>query len=114
MPYSFKYPVVLFLASFVLLLAGLLLKFQHWPGGQLTTWIMLLTQVISVIWLMSMLFKYRYPAVLFLTSFVLFLCGISFKIMHWPNGQLIIASMLIVQIIAVIWLIVNILRGAKA
>src|SRR5580658_508480 len=114
MIYNFRYPLVLFLFSFILLLAAMLLKTMHLPGGTLISWIMIITQVISIIWLMSTFFKFKYPVLLFLASFILFLIGIAFKIMHWPNAQFIIASMIVVQISAVVWLIVVILQPEKS
>src|ERR1700678_632380 len=114
MIYNFRYPIVLFLFSFILLLAAMLLKTMHLPGGTLISWIMIICQVISIVWLMSMSLKFKYPVLLFLAGFILFLMGLAFKIMHWPNAQFIITSMLIVQMSAVIWLIVVILRHEKS
>jgi len=51
----FRYPLSLFIASFVMLVIGLLLKIMHWPGGQLITGSMLMVQVVSVIWMIVLL-----------------------------------------------------------
>ena len=51
----FRYPLSLFIASFVMLVIGLLLKIMHWPGGQLITGSMLMVQVVSVVWLIVLL-----------------------------------------------------------
>ena len=50
--------------------------------------------------------SFRYPVVLFLTSFVVLMIGLAFKIQHWPGAQLITGSMWMVQIVSIIWLIV--------
>ena len=48
---NFRYPVTLFLASFIVLMIGLLFKIMHWRGGQLITGSMLIVQAVSIIWL---------------------------------------------------------------
>jgi hypothetical protein len=48
----------------------------------------------------------RYPIVLFLTSFVVLMIGLVFKIQHWPGGQLITGSMWMVQVVSIVWLVV--------
>jgi hypothetical protein len=57
-----------------------------------------------------MFYNFRYPAVLFILSFIGIFIGLSFKIMHWPGGQLITGSMIMVQLISIIWLIIVILK----
>jgi hypothetical protein len=57
--------------------------------------------------------NFRYPVTLFLASFVVLMIGLLFKIMHWPGGQLITGSMLIVQVVSIIWLIVLVVRTGK-
>jgi hypothetical protein len=54
---NFRYPVALFLASFIMLMIGLLLKILHWPGGQLITGSMLMVQAISIIWVMILILR---------------------------------------------------------
>ncbi|HEY9001028.1 MAG TPA: hypothetical protein VIM89_06735 [Mucilaginibacter sp.] len=54
--------------------------------------------------------NFRYPVVLFLTSFVVMAIGLVFKIMHWPGGQLITGSMFMVQAVSIVWLIVLLVR----
>jgi hypothetical protein len=56
---------------------------------------------------------FRFPLVLFLSSFILMIVFLLFKIMHWPGGGLLVGSMLMVQLTAIIWLIVIILKPAK-
>ncbi|MGN6640859.1 MAG: hypothetical protein ACTHJ8_18255 [Mucilaginibacter sp.] len=57
--------------------------------------------------------KFRYPAVLFISSFALLLAGLALKIMHWRGGQLLTGSMFMVQAFAIIWLIVLLLKQGK-
>ncbi|CAN5293870.1 hypothetical protein BH09BAC6_BH09BAC6_20100 [soil metagenome] len=52
-----RYPIALFLASIVLLMVGLMLKIMHWPGGQLLTGSMIMVQVVSIVWLIVIIFK---------------------------------------------------------
>ena len=40
--------------------------------------------------------------------------GAAFKVMHWPGGQLITGSMIMVQVIAIIWLIIIIVKSPKS
>ncbi|MBS1523974.1 MAG: hypothetical protein JST50_23430 [Bacteroidetes bacterium] len=54
--------------------------------------------------------NFRYPIVLFLTSFVVLAIGLVFKIMHRPGGQLITGSMFMVQAVSIVWLIVLLVR----
>jgi len=58
-----------------------------------------------------MFFNYRYPFVLFILGFIGMFIGLSLKILHWQGGQLITGSMIMVQGIAVLWLIIILLRG---
>jgi len=39
------------------------------------------------------------------------LIGWAFRVMHWPGGQLITGSMIMVQVFSIIWLIIILLRG---
>lgn len=57
--------------------------------------------------------KYRYPVILFIVSAVFLVIGLLFKIQHWPGGRLITGSMLMVQVIALIWLGVILYRDSK-
>jgi len=57
--------------------------------------------------------RFRYPLSLFITSFVMLVIGLFLKIMHWPGGQLIMGSMLMVQVVSVIWLIVLLLTQKR-
>ena len=57
--------------------------------------------------------NFRYPVVLFLTSFVVLMIGLLFKIQHWPGAQLITGSMWMVQIASIVWLIVLLARPNK-
>jgi len=60
-----------------------------------------------------MFFNFRYPIILFLLSFAGIMLGLVLKILHWPGGQLIIGSMIMVQVIAIIWLIIIIVKSPK-
>jgi len=57
----------------------------------------------------KMFFKLRYPIVLFVLSFVGVSTGMLFKIQHWPGGSLIAGSMIMVQAVAIAWMIVILL-----
>lgn len=57
--------------------------------------------------------NFRYPVVLFLTSFVVLAIGLLFNIMHWPGGQLITGSMFMVQAISIVRLIILLVRPNK-
>jgi len=54
-----KYPVTLFIASFIVLMIGLWLKFMHYPGAHLTIGSMLIVQLISIVWLVVIIIKSR-------------------------------------------------------
>lgn len=54
---KFRYPVVLFIASFVLLFVSFAMRIMHWQGGQLLTGSMFMVQAISIIWLIVLLLK---------------------------------------------------------
>jgi|GEM_PF-881387 len=110
---NIKYPIALFLVSFVLFLGAALLVTTHWPGAQLMVFGMLIAQGIAVLWLMLLLLKYKFPIVLFLASFILFLAGLLFRILHWPGGLFITGIMTLVLIGALIWLIVILLKETK-
>ena len=107
---NYRYPIALFLVSFIFFLTGILLRTMHLPVGNFMTICMVIFQVISIIWLMILFFKFSYPTILFLGGFVLFLVGLVFKIQHWVGGQLIVCGMIAVQIIAIAWLIFSLLK----
>jgi hypothetical protein len=56
---NYRYPLVLFIASFAFMLAALLLKIMNWPGGSLLFGSMLMVQAFSIVWLMVVLLKKR-------------------------------------------------------
>jgi hypothetical protein len=56
---------------------------------------------------------FKYPITLFIASFIVLIIGLAFKIMHWPGAPLIIGSMLMVQFIAIIWLVIIIVKTKK-
>ncbi len=58
--------------------------------------------------------NFRFPLVLFILSFAGMMLGLMFKILHWPGGQLITGSMLMVQVISIIWLIIILLKTPKS
>ncbi len=60
-----------------------------------------------------MFFNFRYPIILFILSFAGILLGLVLKILHWPGGQLIIGSMIMVQAFSIIWLIIILIKGQK-
>jgi hypothetical protein len=57
--------------------------------------------------------KFRQPLALFIASIVVLFIGMLFRIMHWPGGKLITGSMLMVQAVAIVWLIVLLVRPDK-
>jgi len=57
--------------------------------------------------------KFRYPIILFIASIIFMFIGLLFRIQHWPGGRLITGSMMMVQGIAIIWLIILFLRPDK-
>jgi hypothetical protein len=61
-----------------------------------------------------MFFNFRYPVILFILSLAGFMIGVAFKVMHWPGGQLITGSMIMVQVIAIIWLIIIVVKSPKS
>lgn len=54
---NYRYPLVLFIASFAFMLACILLKIMNWAGGSLLFGSMLMVQAFSIIWLMVVLLK---------------------------------------------------------
>ncbi|MDR3695663.1 hypothetical protein [Mucilaginibacter sp.] len=54
--------------------------------------------------------NYRYPFVLFITSFAFMLAAMMLKIMHWPGGSLLFGSMLMVQGLSIVWLIIVLIK----
>ena len=58
-----------------------------------------------------MFFNYRYPVLLFILGLIGMFIGLSLKILHWQGGQLITGSMIMVQGIALLWLIIILIRG---
>jgi hypothetical protein len=57
--------------------------------------------------------NFRYPITLFLASFVVLVIGILFRIMHWPGGRLITGGMLMVQAVAIVWLILLLVKSNR-
>jgi hypothetical protein len=60
-----------------------------------------------------MFFNFRYPLILFILGIAGFMMGMAFKIMHWPGGQLITGSMIMVQVISIAWLLIIVIRSPK-
>lgn len=60
-----------------------------------------------------MFFNFRYPIILFMLSLVGLMIGMAFKVMHWPGGQLITGSMIMVQAISIIWLIIIVIKTPR-
>ena len=54
---DFKYPITLFVTSFIVLFVGLGFKITHWPGAQLIVGSMLMAQAISITWLVVIVVK---------------------------------------------------------
>ncbi|WP_408075636.1 GldL-related protein [Flavobacterium rhizophilum] len=55
--------------------------------------------------------KYITIIVLFLLGSIIMIVGALFKLMHWPNSQLMLISASILQVIAVIILIIKLLTN---
>jgi len=81
-----------------------------WPGAQVMSYLMLLTQAVAITWTMSIFFKPWYPLLFFLFGFIFWLAGISMMILHWPGGVFLSCTMILFQIVTVICLIVIVLR----
>jgi hypothetical protein len=60
-----------------------------------------------------MFYNFRIPVVLFIASFLFMFIGMGLKIMHWPGGNLLFGSMIMVQAISIIWLIIIIVKPKK-
>ncbi|MDP9081302.1 MAG: hypothetical protein M3O71_28150 [Bacteroidota bacterium] len=60
-----------------------------------------------------MFFNFRYPIILFILSLAGLMIGMAFKVMHWPGGQMITGSMIMVQVIAIIWLLIIVIKTPK-
>jgi len=56
---------------------------------------------------------FRYPLILFLSSFILMPAGIILNVLHWPGARLLLGSMLMVQAFSIIWLIIIIIKTPK-
>jgi|SRR6185312_8451645 len=56
-----KYPAMLFLAAFILLLAGLTFKVMHWLYAQAIIVTMILAMIIAVTWLIVAILKEKKP-----------------------------------------------------
>lgn len=54
---KFRYPVVLFLASFFALAIGLMFRIMHWPGGHLIVGAMFIAQAFAIVWLIILLLR---------------------------------------------------------
>ncbi|MFI5162595.1 MAG: hypothetical protein ACHQHN_15055 [Sphingobacteriales bacterium] len=52
---KFRYPLILFATSFVVLFVGILFKISHWPGGRLLTFLAYAMQALSLVWLLILL-----------------------------------------------------------
>ena len=106
---KFRYPIALFLVSIMLQMVDSLLRLLHLPGEQILSVCIFIIQVRVILWVMP-LTKFRYLIMLFLSGFILLRVGLMFKILHWPGGEWISVSMLIVQIISITSIIVLLLR----
>ncbi|MCR8561514.1 hypothetical protein KXD93_27920 [Mucilaginibacter sp. BJC16-A38] len=60
-----------------------------------------------------MFFNFRYPIILFILSLAGLMIGMAFKVMHWPGGQMITGSMIMVQVIAIIWLLIIVIKTPR-
>ncbi|MDB4918296.1 hypothetical protein [Mucilaginibacter sp.] len=58
--------------------------------------------------------NFRYPIILFMLSLAGLMIGMAFKILHWPGGQLITGSMIMVQVLSIVWLIIIIVKSPKS
>ncbi len=112
--YNIRCPVILFLVSFKLQLLGMFLRLMHWPGVQFVSWVLIIVQIVSIAWLMSIFFKSRFPLLAFMVSFIAMIMGLMFKILHWPNAQLITGGMIVLQIVFITSLIIIMLNEGKS
>ena len=61
-----------------------------------------------------MFFNFRNPVILFILSFIGMMIGMALRILHYPGGHLITGSMMMVQIIAIVWLIIIIIKSPNS
>jgi hypothetical protein len=57
MNFTYKQVVVLFIASMVLVMLGLLFKIQHWPHGTVAIGSGLMSQLVAIVLLVALLIK---------------------------------------------------------
>ncbi|HVW94558.1 MAG TPA: hypothetical protein VHA56_01150 [Mucilaginibacter sp.] len=60
-----------------------------------------------------MFFNFRSPVILFILSFFGLMIGLTFKVLHWPGGQLISGSMIMVQAFSIVWLIILLFKNKR-
>lgn len=53
----YRNPVIVFLASFLLIAVGIIFRIQHWPAADITFGAGMLVQMFSILWLMVVIIK---------------------------------------------------------
>lgn len=54
---NFRYPIVLFILSFLGVMLGIAFRMMRWPGASTTIGSMIMVQAISIIWLIIILVR---------------------------------------------------------
>ncbi len=98
----------LFILGFITImffLIGLIIKFMHWPGGNillLSSSLMLVLAFLPVLFInlykkeISKVFSNKIKYVLGYVGFSLLIVSILFKLMHWPGGNVLLTCALLI------------------
>lgn len=54
---KYRKPVILFLASFILIISGMLMRVQHRPGADIIFGAGMLVQMFAILWLIFVIIK---------------------------------------------------------
>jgi hypothetical protein len=54
---KYRQPLILFVASFVLVIGGMAFKVMHWPGAGIVFGAGMLVQLFSILWLIYVIMK---------------------------------------------------------
>ncbi len=116
---KFRYPVVIGAFGLMMKIFGTIFKIMHWSGALFFTTFSYPLLIIASFWITLLVLlliirgKYRYPVIIFLTSFFAVGVDLFFHTMYWPGGELIVGAMFVVQAFAIVWLVVLLLQKDK-
>jgi hypothetical protein len=116
---KFRYPVVIGAFGLMMKIFGTILKIMHWSGALFFTTFSYPLLIIASFWIALLVFlliitgKYRYPVIIFLTSFFAVGVDLFFRTMYWSGGELIVGAMFVFQAIAIVWFVVLLLQKDK-